>query len=104
MALTNPRSGDWAMPTIGTFLQLLPAGFTTARYRSTDATVFVCVEGEGRTTVGETVLSWKKKDIFVVPSWRPVVHEAGTECVLFSYSDRPAQEKLALFREDRGNH
>ncbi len=36
---TNPVTGDYAMPTIGTFIQLLPKGFTTARYRSTDATV-----------------------------------------------------------------
>lgn len=103
MRYTNPRTGDWAMPTIGTFLQLLPAGFTTSRYRSTDATVFTCVEGEGRTTIGDTVLEWKPKDIFVVPSWRSVMHEASSEAVLFSYSDRPVQEKLALFREDRGN-
>ena len=103
MRYTNPRTGDWAMPTIGTFLQLLPAGFTTTRYRSTDATVFTCVEGEGRTTIGDTVLEWKPKDIFVVPSWRPVVHEASSQSVLFSYSDRPVQEKLALFREDREN-
>ncbi|MEM8972169.1 MAG: gentisate 1,2-dioxygenase [Pseudomonadota bacterium] len=103
MRYTNPRTGDWAMPTIGTFLQLLPKGFTTSRYRATDATVFTCVEGEGRSTIGDTVLEWKPKDIFVVPSWRPVIHEATAEAVLFSYSDRPVQEKLALFREDRGN-
>ncbi len=103
MRYTNPRTGDWAMPTIGTFLQLLPTGYKTSRYRSTDATVFTCVEGEGRSTVGDTVLEWKPKDIFVVPSWRPVIHEATSEAVLFSYSDRPVQEKLALFREDRGN-
>ena len=41
------------MPTIGTFIQLLPKGFKTARYRSTDATVFVAIEGKGRTRIGE---------------------------------------------------
>jgi gentisate 1,2-dioxygenase len=39
----------------------------------------------------------------VVPSWHPVSHEAEEESVLFSFSDRPIQEKLDLFREDRGN-
>jgi len=104
MRYTNPRTGDWAMPTIGTFLQLLPAGFSTARYRATDATVFTCVEGSGRTKVGDSVLEWEPKDIFVVPSWQPVVHEAAAESILFSYSDRPVQEKLGLFREDRGKN
>src|SRR4029078_3167148 len=29
---TNPLDGGWAMPTIGTFLQLLPRGFATRSY------------------------------------------------------------------------
>jgi len=29
------------------------------------------------------------------------VHEASDEAVLFSFSDRPVQEALQLFREDR---
>ena len=91
------------MPTMGTFIQLLPKGFHTARYRATDATVFVCMEGKGRTRVGETTLEWGPKDVFVVPSWKPVTHEADEETVLFSFSDRPVQEKIGVWREDRGN-
>jgi gentisate 1,2-dioxygenase len=103
MRYVNPETGDYAMPTIGTFLQLLPRGFSTSRYRSTDATVFAAVEGRGRTRIGNIALEWGPKDIFVVPSWLPVQHEADDEAVLFSFSDRPVQEKLGLFREDRGN-
>jgi len=104
MRYSNPLTGDHAMPTMGTFIQLLPAGFRTSRYRSTDATVFTAVEGRGRTRVGEEVLEWGPKDIFVVPSWRSVVHEAlAGEAVLFSFSDRPVQEKIGVWREDRGN-
>ena len=43
------------------------------------------------------------RDIFVAPSWKPVVHEPDSESVLFSFSDRPVQEKLGLWREQRGN-
>jgi gentisate 1,2-dioxygenase len=100
---TNPVSGDFAMPTIGTFIQLLPKGFKTARYRSTDATVFAAIEGRGRSRIGEQVFEWGPRDIFVVPSWQWVTHEAEEEAVLFSFSDRPVQQKLDLFREDRGN-
>jgi gentisate 1,2-dioxygenase len=99
----NPVNGKYAIPTIGTFIQLLPKSFSTAAYRSTDATVFTPVEGCGRTTIGETVVEWGPRDIFVAPSWMPVRHEADEESVLFCYSDRPIQEKLGLFREDRGN-
>src|SRR5262245_30052522 len=34
---SNPVSGDYAMPTMGTFIQLLPKGFATSRFRSPDA-------------------------------------------------------------------
>jgi gentisate 1,2-dioxygenase len=99
----NPASGEPAMPTIGTFIQLLPAGFAGLPYRSTDGTVFVAVEGEGETRVGDTVLRWEPRDIFVVPSWMPHSHHAASEAVLFSFSDRPVQQKLGLWREARGN-
>lgn len=102
MRYTNPNDGGHAMPTIGAFIQLLPAGFTTRRYRATDATVFVCVEGRGKSRIGRTHFEWGPRDIFVVPSWQPVVHEAIKETVLFSFSDKPVQEKLALWREKRG--
>jgi gentisate 1,2-dioxygenase len=104
MKYVNPLDGGHAMPTMGTFLQLLPKGFSTARYRATDATVFVCTEGKGRSRIGETVIEWGPKDIFVAPSWHWITHEADEESVLFSYSDRPVHEKLGLFREQRGNH
>jgi gentisate 1,2-dioxygenase len=103
MRYSNPVTGDHAMPTMGTFIQLLPKGFRTSHYRATDATVFVAVEGSGRTRVGDTTLTWGPKDIFVVPSWKPVVHETDGESVLFSFSDRPVQEKIGVWREARGN-
>jgi gentisate 1,2-dioxygenase len=100
----NPATGDFAMPTIGAFIQLLPRGFATRPYRSTDATVFVGVEGWGQSRVGDQVFDWEPHDIFVVPSWVSVGHRAAQDAVLFSYSDRPVQEKLGLWREQRGNH
>src|SRR4030081_1553494 len=103
LKFSNPETGDFAMPTIGTFIQLLPKGFTTARYRSTDATVFAAIEGKGRSRIGEQTFEWGSRDLFVVPSWQWVTHEADQDSVLFSFSDRPVQQKLDLFREDRGN-
>ena len=100
----NPATGDFAMPTIGTFMQLLPKGFQTAPYRSTDSTVYAVVEGRGRSRLGDETFEWGPRDIFVVPSWRRHRHEADADAVLFSFSDRPIQQKLDLWREDRGNH
>ena len=100
MQYANPATGGYPMPTIGAFLQLLPAGFRGAPCRSTDAAVYCCVEGRGRTQVGGTSLAWKEHDIFVIPSWCPVSHEAQQDSVLFSFSDRPAQKALGLWREE----
>ncbi len=103
LRFVNPANGDFAMPTIGAFVQLLPKGFHTRPYRATDGTVFVAVEGRGESQVGAEILRWEPHDIFVAPSWLPVSHRALDEAVLFSYSDRPVQQKLGLWREQRGN-
>jgi gentisate 1,2-dioxygenase len=99
MRFVNPASGAYAMPTIGAFMQLLPAGFSGKSYRQTDGEVYVVVEGRGRTHVGNTTYEWGPRDVFVVPSWMPATHEAQTDAVLFSLSDRPAQQKLGFWRE-----
>lgn len=102
MRYSNPLTGDHAMPTIGAFIRLLPKGFATRGYRATDGAVFSVVEGSGRTELDGETLAWKRRDTFVVPSWRRHRHVADEEAVLFSFSDRPVQEKLDLWREERG--
>jgi gentisate 1,2-dioxygenase len=99
MRFVNPATGGYPMPTIGAFMQLLPAGFSGQRYRCTDATIYSVVEGEGTTIVGGTRFDWQPRDIFAIPSWAPVQHSASVESVLFSFSDRPAQRALGLWRE-----
>ncbi len=87
------------MPTMGAQLALLPAGFTGERYRATDGTIFVCVEGEGATRIGDKEFAWSAGDVFVAPSWQYYSHATERESVLFSISDRPAQEALGIWRE-----
>jgi gentisate 1,2-dioxygenase len=83
-------------------MQLLPKGFRGKPYRSTDSTVYSVVEGRGRVKVGGETLAWGPKDTFVVPSWMPYELEADDEAVLFSFSDRPVQDVLDLWREQEG--
>lgn len=99
---TNPLDGGDAMPTIGTAIQRLPRG-TAAPFRSTSGTIFVCTEGAGRSRIGDTTIEWGPRDVFVAPSWRWIRHEADADAVLFSFNDRPIQEKLGLYRESRGD-
>jgi gentisate 1,2-dioxygenase len=81
-------------------LQLLPSGFRGTESRATDATVYCVAEGAGRSRIGGETFEWKRHDIFVVPSWTWVSHEAQGEAVLFSFSDRPVQKALGLWREE----
>lgn len=97
----NPINGGPVLPTMGANLALLPEGFRGEKYRSTDGTIFVCTEGRGSTTVEDKVLDWGPNDVFVVPPWKRYSHHASKESVLFSISDRPAQESLGIWREDR---
>ena len=101
MKYVNPATGSWAIPTMATFMQLLPKGFEGAAYRSTDGTVFSVVEGRGFTLIGGERFNWGPRDIFVVPSWIEHRHVAADDAVLFSYSDRPVQEAVGLWRERR---
>ena len=102
MRFSNPLNGGFAMPTIGAFIQLLPQGFRSQPVRATDGTVYTVVEGSGRARIGDQSLAFEPKDTFVVPSWHAASFEIETECVLFSYSDRPAQLALGFWRERRG--
>lgn len=99
MQYVNPATGGYPMPTIAAFVQLLPQGFRGKACRSTDGTVYTVVEGRGRSRIGEQFYEWGPKDVFVVPSWHKVSHEADEDAVLFSYSDRPVQKALGLWRE-----
>jgi gentisate 1,2-dioxygenase len=97
----NPATGASPMPTIGAFAQLLPAGFVTQAYRCTDSAVHVCLEGEGVVKVGDESWKFSQNDIFVVPSWQPLEIHASRETVMFGFSDRPVQQALGLWQEQR---
>ncbi len=97
----NPATGGSAMPTMATFMQMLPAGFAGRTYRSTDGTVFCVVEGTGRVRIADQAFAFGSRDIFVAPSWNPIALAADTEAVIFSFSDRPVLQALGLLREER---
>jgi gentisate 1,2-dioxygenase len=102
MQFTNPLTGGHAMPTIAAFIQLLPKGWRTQPCRCTDGTIYSVVEGRGRATIAGQSYDFEPRDTFVVPSWMPLTLESQDETVLFSFSDRPGQEAMGLWREKRG--
>ncbi len=105
MEYIDPTTGGPAIPTISTFLQLLPHGFTTQPYTTTAGTVVTVVRGHGRVTIGRDAatrsLDYGPRDIWAVPSWQPMTVHAAEESVLFSASDEAVQRKLGVWREQR---
>jgi len=97
----NPVNGGPVLPTMGANLALLPKGFKGEPYRSTDGTIFCVVEGSGTSVIDGKPFEWGVNDVFVVPPWKRYQHSVtdSGDAVLFSISDRPAQEALGIWRE-----
>lgn len=105
MEYIDPTTGGPAIPTISTFLQLVPPGFATAPYRTTASSVVSVVRGRGRVTIGygaeAATFEYAPKDLWAVPSWQHVSISATEESVLFSASDEAVHRKLGVWREER---
>jgi gentisate 1,2-dioxygenase len=95
----NPADGGPIMATISAHVRLLPKGFETRPRRSTDGAVFVVVEGSGEAVIDGEPLLLAERDVFVTPAWRSLALRADSELVLFAFSDKAAQSKLGLYRE-----
>lgn len=101
----NPATGGSPMPTMGTFMQRLPAGFSGKPWRQTDGAVFSVVEGHGTVLIGsagqQLAHDFGPRDHFVIPSWHTAQLRSAQGCVLFSFSDRPVHQALGIHREER---
>jgi len=104
MRYANPLDGGWVMPTISAWITYLPKGFETKLIRSTDGMVMAVAEGRGTLKVGEQQFVFAPSDVHAIPCWMWRSFNAHEDCFLFFFSDRVAQEKLGLFREERKNH
>ena len=102
MRYINPVTGGHAMPTISTFMQLLPKGFAGSKLPQHRRHCFYRRRGPRPQQRRRARLRMGTPRIFVVPSWVEVRHEVTDNAVLFSYSDRVVQEQLGLWREKRG--
>ncbi|MGZ5179366.1 MAG: gentisate 1,2-dioxygenase [Ramlibacter sp.] len=101
----NPLTGGYPMPTMATFMQKLPAGFSGRGWRQTDGAVYSVVEGTGIVEIERGEQRWRfevaPRDHFVIPSWHTARLGSQAGCVLFSYSDRPVQAALSIHKEER---
>ena len=100
MEFASPRDGGSMMSTISAFCQLIPKGMTTRPLKSTDGLIVVVVEGRGKAILDRKEFSLNVGDVLAAPSWSERNFVAEDDLVLFSYSDRAAQQRLDLWREE----
>jgi gentisate 1,2-dioxygenase len=105
LAYVNPATGGSPMPTMATFMQLLPREFAGKAQRTTEGTIFSVVEGSATVKISRADKTWTfqvgPRDHFVIPSWHAFSFSTNEDCVLFSFSDRPVQKALGILREER---
>ncbi len=97
----HPTAGGSPLPTLGAYAQWLPRSFSGAAYRSTDGRIFCCLTGHGQVETETWTFEFGPRDVFVIPSWTHYRLIAPEDTMLFSFSDRPVQQALGLWREER---
>jgi gentisate 1,2-dioxygenase len=103
MRYANPIDGGWAMPTMAAWMTFIPKGFETAPLRSTDGIVMALSEGAMTMKIGDESFDLAEHDVAAAPSWLWRSFKAKEDSFVFCFSDRVAQEKLGLFREEMAN-
>jgi gentisate 1,2-dioxygenase len=98
---TNPQTGGSAMALIDCYVLALAKGRETTRYRTTSDAICVVADGEGESKIGEHRLTWRRNDIFTMPSWNWITHTAATDDArLFLVTDRDALDRLGMLHDE----
>ncbi|MGH9021719.1 MAG: cupin domain-containing protein [Acidimicrobiia bacterium] len=101
MEFVSPLTGGSVMPTLGCEMHRLVPGRRSAPSRRTGSSIFVAYRGSGSTVMNGQRFDWQTGDLFAVPSWALVDHQAHEPSDLFSVSDRPVLRALGLHRQEQ---
>lgn len=88
------------MPTLRAEMHRLRPGHRTPTTRTVGSSVWVAHRGTGVSVINGSRYRWARGDMFVVPSWAAVDHEATEPADLFVLSDGPVIEAVGLGRVD----
>lgn len=100
VTFTDPASGRDALPTMRCAMHRLRPGRRTPSRRVAGSSVVVVFTGHGSSVVNGTRMRWGPGDMFAVPSWAVVDHEADEPSDFFSISDAPMLEAFGLDRTE----
>ena len=94
----DPASGRDIMPTLRAEMHRVLAGHRTPTTRSAGSGIWVVYRGSGATVIDGRRFRWTAGDMFVIPSWAAVDHEADGDADLFLLSDGAVLDALGLAR------
>lgn len=86
------------MPTIALKVHKWPEGWHNRPYRHTANTVFLVMQGSGRSTIGESTFDWCFGDTIAAPAWCRISHKAATDAIMFSMSDENLMRWTKYYR------
>ncbi|MBC7734053.1 MAG: cupin domain-containing protein [Bacteriovorax sp.] len=97
---TNPTNGGDVLPTMRTEMHRVRAGSQTLTRRETGSSVYQVFDGTGVVSVGDKQWDVARGDMFVVPSWAPLVVKASStsQLDLFRFGDAPILEAIHAHR------
>ena len=97
----NPTTGASVLPTLGCAVHRVRAGRATRPVRRSGNAVYVVYRGTGSSVIDGQRFDWGPGDMFAVPSWCPVEHEAAEQADLFVLTDAPVLRALGIYREQQ---
>jgi len=96
----DPTTGRDVMPTMRAEIhRILPSGRSPS-IRTAGSAIVVVFRGSGASVIDGVRYDWNRGDMFVVPSWAALDHEAQEPSDLFVVSDAPVLEALGLRRTE----
>jgi len=87
-----------SMPTTGLYVHRWEAGVMTRRYRCAANNLFVVMQGEGTSVIGDREFDWRRGDTVAAPIWNWIEHKASKDTVMFSMTDEPLMRFASYFR------
>ncbi len=98
---TNPVDGGPAITTMDCYAWRINKGAPTETRRTSANAVFLVVDGEGTSRIGDDTIEWRQHDVFTTPHWNWTSHEAASDNAhLFYFTDREVLRRLNFLREE----
>ncbi|MND60811.1 Gentisate 1,2-dioxygenase [compost metagenome] len=88
------------MPTMTLKVHQWAVGWRNRPYRHTANTVYLVMQGHGRSIIGENTFDWSFGDTLAVPAWSRVEHQVGADSILFAMSDEQLMRWTRYYRHE----